>query len=140
MVSVMRQIFSAIGVAWITTYFAQQAGTHGQSIAQTIQSQLAAHPPTGVAAQCISQFSAHGQTAITNCIGNYIATNALIAGVNDTFTIVMYFLFIGALIALFIGRDINVQKLKQSLKAGLPTDTQFSADSDRDEIPMFAGE
>ncbi len=140
LVSVMRQIFSAIGVAWITTYFAQQANTHGQAIAQTTKAQLAAHPPTGAAAQCITQFSAHGQTAISNCIGNYIATNALVAGVNDTFTIVMYFLFIGAIIALFIGRDINVQKLKQSIRSGLPTEQQASIQSDRDEIPMFAGE
>jgi len=31
-------------------------------------------------------------------------------------------------------------KIEAIFKAGLPTDTQFSADSDRDEIPMFAGE
>jgi len=54
--NVMRQIFSAIGVAMITSFVLQQTTANATSLGTTISKEFATNPPTGTAASCIERF------------------------------------------------------------------------------------
>ena len=117
LVNVMRQIFSAVGIATITTYLAQQTASHAQAIGTTIQQQFAHRPPQGVAAQCIASVGKQGQAAIQACAGHYVGQNALIAGINDAFGFVLIGFCVGIGLALVMGRDKNAQGMKSGQAA-----------------------
>ncbi len=117
LVNVTRQIFSAIGISALTAYLTHQTTNHAASVTQTFQaSHLAA-----VQAQCAAQFG-NNPAAIGACVQDaakaYVTANAVTMGLNDTFLLVMIGTGVGVVLALFAGRDPNVQKLKDAAKRG----------------------
>lgn len=135
LLNVLRQIFAAIGVAVLTTYLAQTTTSHAQSLNDQIQQGLTANPPTGAAAACLAQVGAQGQAVVQACLGQYISQHALVSGVDDTFVVVLIGLASAAFLALFMGRDRNVQdlKLKQCEVQRNP-----EPQTDAEERPAFA--
>lgn len=109
LVNVMRQVFSAVGIAVLTTYFTQQATSHGQ----TIKDSLLAKPPTGVGLTCIQHVGLN-PTAIQACATQY----ALTAGLNDAFFLTMIGCAICVALALFTGRDPNLLAMKRARARG----------------------
>ncbi len=130
LLNVLRQIFSAVGVAFTTTYLTQNTTNHATQLATVAQQQLAQQSPTGFAGACVSQFAAQGQAAVQACLGNAIGMRALTSAVDDGFTVVLFGTLVGVVIAIFMGRDINVQNLKQRARnadPALPTEEILEA-------------
>src|SRR5262249_5613186 len=88
LVNVTRQIFGAVGISTLTTYFLQQAATHGNDIGAS----LATRPPTGIGATCAAQAAQAGQqgaAAIQAAIQACVTQHAITLGLNDAFFVSM---------------------------------------------------
>ena len=114
LVNVTRQVFSAMGVAILSTYLAQQGKNHASDLAVTFQNtQLAS-----VQRACAVQFGAQGPNAIKGCIqqaaGTYVKNHSITMGLNDTFVVVMIGCAIAAVLAIFLGRDPTLAKGAQA--------------------------
>ncbi len=118
LVSVTRQVFSSIGVAVLTAYLTTQATSQGNTLGAQINTQFASKPPTGEALHCITVFGKAGSAAIQQCAKNYIFQNATTTALNETFTFVLIGCLAATLIALFIGKDPNVELAKDARKRG----------------------
>jgi EmrB/QacA subfamily drug resistance transporter len=117
LVNVTRQIFSAVGISALTTYLTHQATSYGPSVAQTFQTtQLAT-----VQANCAAQLG-NNPSGIQACVQQasqtYITQHASVLGLNDTFWVVVIGTGLSAVLALFVGRDPNVQALKAAKARG----------------------
>ncbi|EFH84686.1 DHA2 family efflux MFS transporter permease subunit [Ktedonobacter racemifer] len=84
LMSSTQTVFSAIGLAVLTTYLTQHAAAHAQDGAAT----------------CIAQLGSHAQ-ALHTCI----AQQALTMGMNDTFLFTLICCLGSAVLAIFLGRD-----------------------------------
>ena len=117
LVNVTRQIFGAVGITALTTYLTHQATSHGPSVAQTFQNTQAA----SVQATCAAQ-NGNNPGAIGNCVHaaahTYIMNHSLVMGLNDSFWLVIIGTGAAAVLALFVGRDPNVQQLKSAKARG----------------------
>jgi DHA2 family multidrug resistance protein len=100
LVNVMRQVFSAAGLAALTAYVAQNAAHHVSRITASLQ----AHRPSSAAQTCL----AAGQATLTSCIGH----QGLVMGLNDAFMLVLIVSSLGVLAALVLGHDPSLVALK----------------------------
>ena len=117
LVNTFRQICAAVGVTVLTTFLAQQATTHAASLATTVNQDVITGSPTGIAAHCLAVASQNGQAPLQSvvhaCTQQYVGQQALVSGINDTFTLTLVMFCAGVAIALFMGRDRNVEAFKQ---------------------------
>src|SRR6266852_5418415 len=109
LISSTKVVFSAVGVALLTTYLTQQATTHGREIAAA----LLTRPLSGVAAACAQQAHQNAQ-ALKLCVTQHAVT----MGLNDTFLIVLIGCAVCTVLALFLGRDPAIEAAKAARKGG----------------------
>jgi EmrB/QacA subfamily drug resistance transporter len=107
LISVLRMVTGALGIAGVTTYVTQQATSHGQAIA----ADLGHKPPTGIAATCLRAGS-----GLHTCV----AQHAVTMGINDTFWISFVACLVCAVVALFIGCDPSLVAAKAARREGRP--------------------
>ena len=119
LISVTRQIASALGVGALTTYLTQQATAHTTDISNALKTGLQTHQFTGVAAICVqtvgptlNQIPVGQAHWLQACLGQH----ATAMGMADTFWIVMLSYVVCLILALFLGRDpaLGVPKQKQA--------------------------
>lgn len=122
LVNVTRMVFSAIGVAVMTTYLSQQAGAY----ATTAKQGLANRPPTGIGATCLKAVGPQ-PNALKDCLTQHVT----IMGLNDTFWLVVIGCAICLVISLLIGRDPALEALKKA---------QISGEEVPEAVPMMIGE
>lgn len=121
LINVTRQIFTAIGITLLTSYLLQQGTSH----AAAVQTDFTNGPLKDAQTQCAAQFAPNVQ-AIQGCVGQFAQTHAAdyirqhttTLGLNDTFLLVTIGCAACIVIALFLGRDPNVQKLKAAKARG----------------------
>ncbi|GCE13042.1 DHA2 family efflux MFS transporter permease subunit [Tengunoibacter tsumagoiensis] len=105
LVNVMRMVFSAVGVAVLTTYLTQQATSYAKSA-------------TDLAHTCAATVGAHAD-AIKACVTQHVT----IMGLNDTFWLITIGCAICVFISLALGRDPALEALKK-----LPTAAEDAAE------------
>jgi MFS family permease len=113
--NVTRQVFGAVGISALTTYFTQQTATYGGQIqAAFLQAQQTFTPPTtGAAGECFRAVGANAQ-ALQQCAAQHAATS----GLNDTFVITMIGCAVCVVLAILVGRDPAVRAAKEAAKRG----------------------
>jgi EmrB/QacA subfamily drug resistance transporter len=125
LVNVTRQIFAAIGVTVLTTFMVQQSTNHTDAVTSDFKNGLLHQAQL----QCANQFGKNA-IAIQNCLKDaataYVQPHALTLGLNDTFTITVIGCAICLVIAFFIGRDVNVERLKEARARGESVSTSVS--------------
>ncbi|EFH84512.1 DHA2 family efflux MFS transporter permease subunit [Ktedonobacter racemifer] len=109
LLNVMRMVFSAVGVAVLTTYLSQQATSYAITAKQGVQ----AIPPSGIAMTCAATVGAHAE-ALKNCVTQHVT----VMGLNDTFWLVLIGCVICIFIALVLGRDPALEAAKRARAHG----------------------
>lgn len=109
LLSVTRMVFSAVGVAGLTTFLTQRALDHGKDVLASFQTQ----PLTGVAATCAASAGRNAK-ALQGCVTQHVT----VMGLNDTFTLILIASIVCAILALFLGRDPAVQAAKEAATRG----------------------
>lgn len=97
LISSTKVVFSAVGVALLTTYLTQQGTAHAR----------------GAAATCIQQVG-HQAQALQACVTQHAVT----MGLNDTFVVVLIGCAVCTVLAFFIGRDPAIEAAKAARKRG----------------------
>ncbi len=148
LVNVTRQVFSAVGVAVLTTYLTQQVNSHvnavktafqGAPLQQAIQAGQAAfsgQPLQQAQATCVAQLGATNpglKTCIQNAGKQFVqhfvqnagkqygllhGPHAAALGFNDTFLLVTIVCGAAAVLALFVGRDPAIEAAKRAQERG----------------------
>lgn len=108
LISVTRQIASALGVGVLTTYATQQATMHTTDISNALKTGLQVHHFTGIAAKCVQTVgSTQGRIPLGKnqqlqaCLGQH----AMAMGLADTFWIVLLAYVACLVLTLLLGRD-----------------------------------
>jgi MFS family permease len=115
LVSVMRQVSGAIGVAILTTYLTQQTTNHATAIGNAIQAGLTTNQFTATALTCVQAAGPTlNQTLVRNCISQYALTN----GLTDTFLAILIACSVCIVLALIIGRDPAIEAYKEARARG----------------------
>jgi EmrB/QacA subfamily drug resistance transporter len=115
LVSVTRQVASAIGIAALTTYLTQQAVNHGTDIGNAMRTGLATHQLSGDAATCVKAAGpAFNKAAAQACVVQHATTISM----NDTFWIVLIFCAAATVLALIVGRDPAIEEYKRAKARG----------------------
>jgi EmrB/QacA subfamily drug resistance transporter len=109
LVSTARQVTTAVAVALLTTYLAQQTITHENEIGDALQAGLRTHNLTGVAATCVA-----GPTLNPTALKLCVEQHALATGMADTFWFILILTATCVPLALVAGRDPAVEVLKQA--------------------------
>jgi EmrB/QacA subfamily drug resistance transporter len=108
LMSSTQMVFSAIGVAVLTTYLTQHAAAHAKDGAAT----------------CIKQLGLHAQALqLHTCIGQH----ALTMGMNDTFLFTLICCIVSAVLAIFLGRDRALEAARTARKGGKQIEGEASA-------------
>jgi hypothetical protein len=115
LVTVTRQVAGAIGVAALTTYLTQQTKSHATEIGNAIQSGMATHHWSGVAATCVQ---AAGPTMNKVAAQACVVQHATVNGLNDTFWFVLISCVITIVLALIVGRDPAIEAYKKARERG----------------------
>ena len=106
LVTSIRMVASAIGVAILTTYLTQRTTSHSLAIGQAVKTGLTTHQFSGVAAVCARLAgSTFNQAAVQACVAQHAATQ----GLNDTFWVVLICCAASIVLALIVGRDPAVR-------------------------------
>jgi len=116
--NVTRQVFGAVGISALTTYFIQQTKTYGSQIQSAfLQAQQTLRPPqSGVAGEC---YRAVGPRPIV--LQQCAVQHAMTQGLNDTFLITVIGCGVCVILALLLGRDPAVQAAKRGEKSLVPS-------------------
>jgi EmrB/QacA subfamily drug resistance transporter len=115
LVSVTRMVASAIGVAALTTYLTQRATGHGLDIGKALQTGLATHQFSGVAATCAQAAGpTFNQIALRTCVTQHAA----VLGLDDTFLVVVISCTALIVLALIMGRDRALLAFKEAKARG----------------------
>ena len=119
--NVTRQVFAAVGISALTTYFVQWTATSAKQItAVFVEAQKTRIPPTsGAASACLHAIGAN-PTQLPNCI----VAHATTSGLNATFTITVIACSVCVILSLFLGRDPAVQAAKEAARLGVPVAEQ----------------
>ncbi len=114
--NVTRQIFGAVGISALTTYYLQQTTTHASDIAASLKAQ----PPTGIGATCATQAAQTGQQGqnLAQAIQSCVIQHSLTLGLNDTFWVAMIGTAICIALALLVGRDPSLVALRRARQRG----------------------
>jgi EmrB/QacA subfamily drug resistance transporter len=115
LVSVTRQVASAIGVAALTTYLTQQTTSHAQDIGSAIKAGMATHQFSGVAQTCVQ---AAGPTLNQAAARACVVQHATTMGMDDTFWLVLIICSVSMVLALILGRDPAIEEFKQAKARG----------------------
>jgi EmrB/QacA subfamily drug resistance transporter len=122
LINVTRQIFSAIGVAALTAYLTRQATGYAPSVRASFQAQA-----QQVAAQCAAKVG-HAPQAIQQCVAQagqaYGFQHAYTSGLNDTFVLVIIGTAATVLLAIFLGRDPAIERMKEAARRGETVETR----------------
>ncbi len=117
LVNVTRQVFSAVGVAGLTTYLAQQTTQHVHDITAAFQGQPLQQAQTA----CVQKLGLSNPAAIADCVKQagqqYVLQHvpqAITLGLNDTFWVVLLACGACAMLALFLGRDPAIEAAKHA--------------------------
>ena len=111
LVTSIRMVASAIGVAILTTYLTQRATSHSLAIGQAIKTGLTTHQISGVAAACARLAgSTFNQAAVQACVAQHAATQ----GLDDTFWVVLICCAASIVLILIVGRDPAVRAYKEA--------------------------
>jgi MFS family permease len=111
LLTILRQVATALGVTGLTTYLAQQATTHATDITNALLEGQKTHHLSGVAATCAQ---AGGPTQNLAAIKACVAQHATITGLTDTFWIALLLPAACVLLALILGRDPAVEAHKKA--------------------------
>ncbi len=121
LVNVTRQVFSALGVAALTTFLTQRVTAHVNDVTTAFQGA----PLTQAKNACVQQLAqtnpAGIQACVTTAAHQYVAQHAPHAAAlafNDTFLLVMIACGVAAVLALFVGRDPAIQAAKLAKERG----------------------
>lgn len=95
LISSVKTIFGAVGVAILTTYLTQQTTAHVKDVLTT----------------CVQQV---GQQALKLCVTQH----ALTMGMNDTFLLVLIGCIACTVLAFFVGRDPSIEAAREAKKRG----------------------
>jgi EmrB/QacA subfamily drug resistance transporter len=109
LISSTKVVFSAVGVALLTTYLTQQAATHAREIVAALQTR----PLSAVAVACTRQAGQNAQ-ALKLCVTQHAVT----MGLNDTFLVVLIGCGVCTALAFFLGRDPAIEAAKAARKRG----------------------
>ncbi len=115
LVSVMRQVAGALGIAALTTYLTQRTASHAQDIGNAMQAGLQTHQLSGVAATCVQ---AAGPTLNQAAAQACVVQHATAMGMSDTFWIVLICSAACILLALIVGRDPAIEAYKKARANG----------------------
>ena len=115
LVTVTRQVASAIGVASLTTYLTQQTTSHATDIGNAIRSGLVTHQLSGVAATCVR---AAGPTLNQAAARTCVVQHATTMGLASTFWLVLISCVAAVVLALIVGRDPAIEAYKQARERG----------------------
>jgi EmrB/QacA subfamily drug resistance transporter len=145
LVNVTRQIFGALGLSILTAYFTTRSTAH----ATDLGSAYYAANSTTLQQNCVAQVGFNPSAiheCITHAVGTYVqstpamqifVTNAL----NDTFYVSMLGTLVATVLALFIGRDPNVEKLKEEARRAKKGEPPLPApDGTEARRPALVGE
>lgn len=117
LVTVTRQVASAIGIAALTTYAVQLGTSQAKSLATTFQTTQLAQAK----AACLTQFGpnvAAIQKCVTDAGQQYVSAHATVAGINGAFLISLIGTAICVVFALLVGRDPAVEAAKRAASRG----------------------
>ncbi len=104
--NVTRQIWSAVGVAGLSSYLTNRAGSRAGDVI------LQARAGTGAAGACVASSGGHAD-AVRACLARIVTAGAL----NDAFTVVVLLSFVTILLAIFIGRDPALKGARAMVRA-----------------------
>ncbi len=115
--NVTRQIFAAVGISALTTYFVQATATSARQIeAAFVVAQKTHTPPvSGAAGECFHAVGANPALLQVCAIAH-----ATTSGLNATFTLTVIGCSFCVVLALFLGRDPAVQAAKEAARLGVP--------------------
>lgn len=117
LVTVTRQVASAIGIAALTTFATQQGKDQASSIMTTFQTTQLPHTKLA----CVAQFGAN-VPALKKCVADaahqYVVIHATVAGINAAFLVCLIGTGVCVLIALLVGRDPAVEAAKRAAARG----------------------
>jgi DHA2 family multidrug resistance protein len=149
LVNVARQVFSAVGIAVLTTYLTQQVnaqvnpaktafqGQPSQQAIQAAQQAFSGAPLQHAQAACAAQLGPTNpglagcvqhagqqfvQNYLTNAAHQYIG-HAAAQGFNNTFLLVVIVCAAAAVLAIFIGRDPAIQAAREARARGENVET-----------------
>ncbi len=115
--SVTGQIFGAVGISVLTTYFVHQTAAHVSGVSATFQTDQLPSVP----AACARQFGPNA-AAIGNCIQQqahtYVTAHALTLGLSDAFWMAMVGTGICIVLALLLGRDPSLVAARRARERG----------------------
>jgi hypothetical protein len=114
LISVTRQIASALGVGVLTTYVTQQATMHATDIRTVLMTDLHAHHFTGIAATCVQTVGSthdHITQQLQGCLGQH----AMAMSIADTFWIILLAYVACLALTLLLGCDPALVVRKQWL-------------------------
>lgn len=118
LVNATRLVFSAMGVALLTTYLIQRATVHAQAMVAALHTQ----PLTGTAAACAREARVDLST-LQNCI----RLQAAVMGFNDSFMLVLVVSGLCVILSLFLGRDPALEAAKRGEQGGKDRESQREA-------------
>ncbi|MBA2288008.1 MAG: multidrug efflux MFS transporter [Ktedonobacteraceae bacterium] len=107
LVNATRMVFSAMGIALLTTYLAQRATLHAAEVVTALRMR----PLTGVAATC-ARAAGSDVSALQRCIG----LHTTVMGFNDAFMLVLIMSAACVVLSLFLGRDPALETGKRARK------------------------
>jgi EmrB/QacA subfamily drug resistance transporter len=117
LVTVTRQVASAIGIAALTTFATQQATSQAKGLATTFQTTQLAQ----ARAACIAHLGPN-VSAVQSCVQQagtqYVSTHATVVGINAAFLICLIGTGVCVLVALLVGRDPAVEAAKRAVAQG----------------------
>lgn len=115
LVTVTRQVASALGLAALTTYMTQQATNHATDIGNAIKTGLTTHQFSGTAATCVQ---AAGPTLNQAAARACVVQHATAMGMDDTFWVVLISCAVAIVLALIVGRDPAIEAYKKAKARG----------------------
>jgi len=128
LVNVMRQVFSAVGITILTTYFITRTSDYAPPLAQSFTSGSPLDPTTPIGqhvAQCTQPFGAAAsqhQQQIQACVQQltqqHVLPIAATHALNDTFLITMIGCGIAIVLAFFLGRDPSITAARRAAATG----------------------
>jgi len=117
LVSVTRQVFSAVGVSALFSYLSQQTVSH----VPTVTAAFTGAPLKQAKLTCFAQIGPN-VPVLRHCVqqiaSKYIGPHAFVLGLNDTFTAVLIGCAICVPLALLVGRDPAVEAFHRAQANG----------------------
>jgi EmrB/QacA subfamily drug resistance transporter len=115
LVNATQQVFSAVGVALLTSYLTQQTANQETAIGNAISKGLTTHQLSGVAATCVRAGGATGNQAL---VQQCVVQHSMTSGLNNTFWLILVVSVVSIFLALILGRDPAIEAYRQTRARG----------------------